>query len=399
MRLKHTGIVLLSVTVLNLMVSTVHNASANSLEDNSIQVVHTNQSPKNKKGHKQMSKKHAPKKHAKGKSKKKKVKKHVKSKKKRIKKKVVKKTKPKKKKVVKKKTMKKPTLFGASLMRSSSTPKPIFYESTPAPVDNTPKEIGHYSEVFYTTGTETNTIELPEKYKELLKNIAKDNLKGTNSTRDEKKLSDYLNKNPNLVQKSYHFVANPNDEKRYVNLYDLSSRDRQDINNFTLNLLNHIRKQFNQTLISSAPLMDRFTDEIAQGYDKDKWNTLYKGHDMKVVNGVAKKWKLPYDKTNQSQYYEATSIWKGAITKKILSHIRLSELKAYIFFNVGTMFLEDGGKEHWGHSCQLAGLWEWKSKYVFGSTIADKETNMHIEIVPDAMMNKSLRTQMRKSHY
>ena len=341
MKIQHAGLVMLSVTVLNIACMTSQSVSANSVKH---KIIKQHKKPKKSKKvthkHKNSS-----------------VKKHV--------------------------TWK-------SANKPIFLPNPIFAKS-----DGKSYPIGEYTDVNFTTGTESNSFVIPKEYAQAVKKLCE-----TDSNKYIAKIERYLKQHPEIVRQSYQFVAKPSDVHKYVDVYNMSEKDKRELNDFCYNIINHMRKQFGTKMISTAPLSDKFANDIAKKYDYDKWNTL-DGHDLKAVNNTAKEWGLDYNHSYSSQYYEDTSVWVGAIGVDRLKHISMAELKAYMYFNFGTMMFEDGGKERWGHACHLSGYWvQDNTKRIFGSVKIDKMTNVHYVMVEDGMVKKKgLKTKFYNSHY
>lgn len=248
----------------------------------------------------------------------------------------------------------------------------------------TSKHVYWLDDVDVRTGHESDTLHLTKKYKKTLAHYGR-NYWHVNAQYQTKLVHNAITKA--LRKQSYTFVAKPSDVHRYVNVYHLSYKDDMEINHFTFNIVNKMRKQFHRPHVYVSPIMKSFTKQVMANYDRDKWNS-FNGHDVIAVNKVAANFGLPYNAGYQS--YENSSVWT-LLPESVLKHVPMSTIKADIWYTLGTMMFEDANEQQ-GHALSLSGAWySPTNRYTLGYIGFDHQSAMHIEMANQRDLPKWMR--------
>lgn len=242
-------------------------------------------------------------------------------------------------------------------------------------------------EIGYQQGKETTSLKpLNEKFIRLIQQTQKSYNVNGHAIVPRRKLAKMTKDMPFIPD---DFKAKASDMNYYVNAYHLSNHDIHVINSFIARLVNNARKiLIKRGLVGKVhPSMQayKFAQQVNKEYARDHWNAIDKGHDVKGINRVARKWGLAYDTTAQSQYYEDTAS-DSALTHKLYSHISMAALKAAIYGNLYELVWKDN--EHsdcdWGHTISLLGLYDRISgfSHLGISVTVDWNGTMHFTTIP-----------------
>lgn len=99
---------------------------------------------------------------------------------------------------------------------------------------------------------------------------------------------------------TYHDLSNDN---YTVNTNALTPQQQQEITQYESNLINSVRQQAGQPLVTPSQTAIDFANNIANICNNTNWNSYNSGHDVSAIEQTAKKFGV----LSTGQYYEDVS--------------------------------------------------------------------------------------------
>lgn len=236
-----------------------------------------------------------------------------------------------------------------------------------------------------------------------------------------KVLPDYNNdmkKASNESRSLNYFVDSDKDKQNIVDLDNMTDSQKQEINEYTVRLINDLRQKMRQpALILNSDVM-KMAEEIGTEYNKDNRSNLdNKGHDYRAINKAAKDFGLIYDPENKKNYYEDLAGWEsnstfvlptkdqrfnaynqmGYIPRSEVSHItNMNAMKQGAYLGLMLMMFND---HEWEHAYNLMNTLDSghpenpNVRYLYGFATSvlpnTNEVSTHFIIVPTNEITKS----------
>ena len=141
------------------------------------------------------------------------------------------------------------------------------------------------------------------------------------------------------------FKSSKKDQDIQIDVHHLSQTQKQELAQFVAGLLNPIRQQMGNTLLTPNKDAIKFADEVAKGYDADNWSIYEQAdHDVKAITKVAAKYGFD-DGGNYYEDWTASRPWNLGT---------MDGLKSEIYTELVDMLFNDADSG-WFHANSLVG--------------------------------------------
>lgn len=171
------------------------------------------------------------------------------------------------------------------------------------------------------------------------------------------------------------------DTQRRINIQAINQSQQNELNAFTVALINQLRQQLNTPLLKPTLLAQHLANKVVQRYNQDNWdatatnNGYYKGHDTKGLDAIASTIK-------SKDYFLDEDI--GSYSSKLFNnHVypmqTMADVKWAIHQSIIDMIYHDADSAY-GHTKSLLGLEASDYKNPTFSLNFDKYQNIHFVI-------------------